>query len=285
MGWGRDGLIRVRTDARYRLDPADLPRALDLARERGRRVIAVVASACSTATGSFDPLNPIADFCEQHGLWLHVDGAHGEAAALSPSYRHLIQGIERADSVVWDAHKMLLMPALATAVLFRNGRDSYQAFAQHASYLFSEAAPEEQWFNLCQRTLECTKHMMALHLYTALCVYGTNLFADYITQCFDLGQQFGEMLEQQPDFHVATAPDCNIVCFRYRPDATLSDTATVDALQEKIRRSLLQSGDFYLVQTRLPTGLFLRVTLINPFTTQADLHALLAAIRQAGRTA
>ncbi len=93
------------------------------------------------------------------------------------------------------------------------------------------------------------------------------------------------MLANESDFEIPTAPDCNIVCFRYRPDAMLSDPATLDALQEKIRRSLLQSGDFYLVQTRLPPGLFLRVTLINPFTTQADLRALLGTVREAARAA
>src|SRR5205823_3523239 len=116
-------------------------------------------------------------FCAARGLWLHVDGAHGASAALSARHRGLLAGIERADSVVWDAHKMMLMPALLTAVLFRDGRRSYSAFAQEASYLFAEGPAEAEWFNTGQRTLECTKRMMSLKLYASLLCHGTGLFA------------------------------------------------------------------------------------------------------------
>jgi L-2,4-diaminobutyrate decarboxylase len=119
MGWGDGGAIAVPVDERYRLRAGELATAAARAAADGRRVIAVVASAGSTATGAYDPLGEIADFCDGSGLWLHVDGAHGASAALSPRLRHLVAGIERADSVVWDAHKMMMMPALVTGVLFR----------------------------------------------------------------------------------------------------------------------------------------------------------------------
>jgi L-2,4-diaminobutyrate decarboxylase len=110
LGCGEDGVVRVPVDAQFRLRADALPAALQTAQQRGRAVIAVVASACSTATGAFDPLPQIADFCRQHHLWLHVDGAHGASYCLSPANRHLVAGIEAADSVVWDAHKLLQMP-------------------------------------------------------------------------------------------------------------------------------------------------------------------------------
>ncbi len=113
MGLGRHGAIPVPVDEHYRMRPDALDRARREAEADGRKVIAVVASSCSTATGAFDPLEPIAEFCERHGLWLHVDGAHGAAAALSERYRHLLAGLERADSVVWDAHKEVLTYANA----------------------------------------------------------------------------------------------------------------------------------------------------------------------------
>lgn len=309
MGLGQDGVIAVPTDDHFRLRPDALPAALAEAARRGRRVFAVVASAGSTATGAFDPLPPIADFCAAHGLWLHVDGAHGAAAALSPRYRHLVAGIERADSVVLDAHKMLLQPALLTLVLFRDGRDSYATFAQRASYLFTEPAPESdpapaqrpgpaaaqamtahamtahEWWNPGLRTLECTKKMMILKLFVSLSQYGTRLFSDYITATFDLARAFADRLRAAGDFTVAVAPEANIVCFRYTPPAGdgahPASQADGDALQEKIRQRLLTDGSFYLVKTRLPTGVHLRTTLINPLTTLAELDALLAAIRGA----
>ncbi|PTL83028.1 aminotransferase class V-fold PLP-dependent enzyme [Vitiosangium sp. GDMCC 1.1324] len=278
MGWGAEGVTPVPVDARYRLRPEALEDALASARRAGRRPIAVVASAGSTATGAFDPLEAVADFCEKHGLWLHVDGAHGASTALSPRYRHQVKGIERADSVVWDAHKMMMMPALITAVLFRDGTRSFEAFAQEASYLFT-GQDTRRWSDVALRTLECTKEMMALKLYTCLRVLGTKLFADYITDTFDLTRRFADRLQSSGDFELAVPPDCNIVCFRHTPRGV--PASELDALQVRLRESLITSGDFYLVQTTLGGRVWLRTTLINPLTTDADLDALLEALRRA----
>ncbi|MCC7493320.1 MAG: hypothetical protein IT204_13280 [Fimbriimonadaceae bacterium] len=275
MGLGAAGAVAVPVDARYRLDPAALPTAYAAAVASGRRPIAVVASSCSTATGAFDPLEPIADFCTAHDLWLHVDGAHGAPACLSTRHAALLRGIERADSVVWDAHKMMLLPALCTAVLFREGRRSFECFAQEASYLLHRRDPRDEWYNLCGRTLECTRPMMAVPLYVALATYGEALFADHVAARFELGAQFAALLRQQTDFEVPVEPQCNIVCFRHTPPGATD----LDALQATIRRRILESGRFYLVQTQLPSGLHLRVTIINPFTSLADLAELLDTVR------
>ena len=284
MGWGADGVVTVPLDDHYRMRPDALPAALARAHSLGRKPIAVAASACSTATGSFDPLDAIADFCQREGLWLHVDGAHGASAALSPKYRHLLSGIQHADAVVWDAHKMLLMPALITAVIFKNGSPSFHAFAQHASYLFEGAAPEDEWFNLGRRTLECTKRMMSLKLYATLRLCGTQMFSDYVTAAFDLGKTFGTMLRAERDFAVPVDPECNIVCFRYTPPGE-TDEKRIDLLQGRIRKKLIEQGAFYLVQTALNGRTYLRVTLINPLTTESDLLALIAGVRTAAKSA
>ncbi|MBI5832829.1 MAG: pyridoxal-dependent decarboxylase [Armatimonadetes bacterium] len=279
MGLGQPGVIKVPVDERYRLRPEALPAALAQARAAGRRPIAVAASACCTATGTFDPLGPIADFCAEHGLWLHVDGAHGASAALSERYRELLAGIERADSVLWDAHKMLLTPALCTAVLFRNGDHSFAAFTQQASYLLHQQNPRDEWYNLCGRTVECTKTMTALRLYAALAVLGPRVLGDYVTDRFDLGRRFGQMLDEADDFEMPVAPECNIVCFAYSPPGA----AAMPGLQAAIRQRLLADERFHIVQTQLGGRVWLRVTIINPLTTEEDLVALMAATRAAGQ--
>ena len=282
MGLGEDGVVLVPTDARFRLRAEALPDALERAQRAGRRVVAVVASAGSTATGALDPLDAVADFCAAHDLWLHVDGAHGAALALSPRHRPRLAGIERADSVVWDAHKMMLTPGLVTAVLFREGARSYEPFAQEASYLFGGAAPEDEWFNYAHRTLECTKRMKSLELYVALSVLGTRLFGDYVAGMVDLAAELALRLRETRDFELAVEPECNIVCFRHlRPGL---EGPALDRLQEAVRRALVAEGGFYIVQTRLPAGVFLRTTLMNPLTTPADLAALLEAIRRIALT-
>ena len=276
MGWGEGGVFTVPTDDAYRMRPDRLDDALATAERAGRRVIAVAASAGSTATGAFDPLPEIAAFCARRALWLHVDGAHGASLALSRRHRHLLDGIDRADSVVWDAHKMMLLPALVTMVLFRDGRRSYEAFSQEASYLFSETE-RAPWYDLAPRTLECTKRMMGLKLYAALAVHGPALFEEYLDAMLALAAGFATALREAPDFELAVQPECNIVCFRHTP----AGAGDLDALQDRIRRRLLAEGAFYIVQTRLRGGLYLRTTLINPATREQDLVDLMAAIRRA----
>jgi L-2,4-diaminobutyrate decarboxylase len=200
----------------------------------------------------------------------------------------LLRGIERADSVVWDAHKLLMMPALVTAVLFKAGDHAYDAFAQHASYLFAQSsatAPSATWWDLGQRTLECTKRMMAIELWTALRVHGTSWFGAVVDRLFELARTFADKLSAAPDFELALAPEANIVCFRYRPggvgeDASPRPGPVLDALQRALRQRVLEDGRFYIVGTQLATGYHLRSTLMNPLATPRDLDDLLACIRE-----
>jgi L-2,4-diaminobutyrate decarboxylase len=211
---------------------------------------------------------------------MHVDGAHGAALALSATHRDVLRGIEHADSVIWDAHKMLLQPALVTAVLFRDQRHSAGAFAQDASYLL-DPSRDDAWYDLGSRTFECTKRMMSFKLYATLAAYGPALFDAYVTRVVDLARDFASLLRAQPDFELAVEPECNIVCFRYRPVGFTGTATDLDALQAALRRAVILAGNFYPVQTRLRGALHLRTTLMGPFTAIADLQALLGEIRAA----
>ncbi len=274
MGLGEDAAAPVAADERYHVRPESLGRAFDEAVGRGRRPVAVVANACSTATGSFDDLEAVGAFARERGLWFHVDGAHGAAVLLSPKYRGLVRGLDRADSFIWDAHKNMLIPALATAVLFRDGGRSYEAFSAKASYLFERSAREE-WYNYAHRTMECTKTMMGLRLFVALAALGTDFFGGYITAAYDLARDFAALVRESGDFETAVEPESNIVCFRHLKKGE----ADLDGLQRRIRRTLLERGNFYVVQAELRGRAWLRTTLINPRTKLGDLEALLAEIR------
>jgi L-2,4-diaminobutyrate decarboxylase len=274
MGWGEDGFVKVPVTDDFRMDVTALPAVLARARDAGRRPIAVVASACTTATGTFDPLPEIAEFCSKHDLWMHVDGAHGASTVLSPRYRSRVRGIERADSVVWDCHKMMMTPAVLTGVLFRNARHSYDTFRQEATYLFEER-PDEEWYNPGNRTVECTRSGMAVLLYTALRVHGVGLFRDYVTRCFDVARSLSDLIDASPDFELAVEPDANIVCFRYRGDPGIDS----DRLQSRLRQKLVSGGSFYLTEAELGGNQFLRCTAQNPFTGEQDLCDLLDHLR------
>ena len=188
---------------------------------------------------------------------------------------NLIKGINRADSVVWDAHKMMMIPSLITAVIYKKRSESYAAFSQEASYLLNESSIER---DTCNRTVECTKPSMAIKLYLSLAIHGEEFFADYIDYTHDLAKEFAALIKSQKDFELALEPQSNIVCFRYLK-ANLSD-ADLDILQTNIREKIIKSGEFYLVQTKLLGKTYLRVSLMNPLTTIDNLVTLLELIRQ-----
>lgn len=270
MGLGVDAVIKVAADDQGRMSVAALVEAHRQTIDAGCRIMAVVATAGCTPTGSIDPLAEIGAYCRQHQLWLHVDGAHGASALLSPRYRELLHGIELADSVVWDGHKLLYMPATVSAVLFRNPVHSYAAFAQEASYLFQGESSDDEAYNISYRTLECTKRMMGLKLWAAFSLYGATGLGALVEQVFATARQLAAKLAAAPDFELLMLPQTNIVCFRHGRTG-----------QAELRQKIVESGAFHLTQVNLGGNVWLRTTVMNPFTTEHDLDALLECIRGA----
>lgn len=269
MGLGRRQIRLAQTDARGALTAAGVAQALDEAQAAGQRVLAVVATACSTAVGAFDPLAQIAQVCRQHGAWLHVDAAHGGAFLASPRLRERLAGIEQADSLVWDAHKMMRTGPLCTAVLYRDERACNRAFEQEASYLFHDKALPG--FDFLHRTVECTKAALGLRWYLALACEGEAAMARYIEDCVELTARAFELIQSQPDFECAVSPEANILCFR--PLGT-----EVDALQ--LRDALIRDGEFHLSTTLFAGQRWLRIVVMSPASTLASIEALLDRLRR-----
>lgn len=278
MGLGNDALVKVPYDKSNRMCACQLEKCYEEALQKGIQPAAVVANSCSTATGSYDDLNAIADFCGKHNLWLHVDGAHGMGVLFSGKYRHLVRGIERADSIVIDFHKMLLSPAPNTMVLFRDGNQSYETFAHKASYLFGKQGGHE-WHASAKRTLECTKSSLGFVAYTAFKYCDNEYFENYIDSRYNLAKRFTEMIRNTKNFESALEPDANIVCFRYNPGGM--ETEELNRLNAAIRGNIINEGKFYIVRTELEEKLWLRITIINPLTSEEDLKLLLDTIEEA----
>ena len=276
MGLGEKGIVKIPATEDYQMNTQLLEERYHYALKKGIKVFAIIGSAPSTATGVYDDLNALGKFAAKHGLWFHVDGAHGGAAIFSGKHRPLLDGIEQADSVVIDGHKMMMMPTITTALLFKNGKNASATFSQKADYLLTQS-DHEDWYNSGKRTFECTKSMMSIHWFTLIKTYGLGIFDEYVTQLYDLGREFGRMVEDEPHFELAVRPLCNIVCFRYVADTM--DTFALNNLNAEIRRRLLEDGEFYIVQTILKGKQYLRITVMNPFTTADHLQQLLAKVK------
>jgi L-2,4-diaminobutyrate decarboxylase len=268
LGFGERFVLRVETDADFAMDVDSLEAVYHRACALGARPLAVVANAGSTATGTYDDLEAIAEFCEKHDLWFHVDAAHGGSALLSPRYAPLLRGIDRADSIVWDAHKLMLMPSLCTAVLFRDGAHLDNAFRQQATYLLS--GPTASWHEPAGRNFETTKPAIVLPLYIALRMLGVAFFGEYIDYVYDLARAFADELQSRPNFELLVRPESNIVCFRFR-----ATPEKADALQLHLREAVNLRDRFFIMRTTMRGATWLRVVLMNPATRLADLRALL----------
>ena len=279
LGIGMRNVLAVRSRD-YKLDPEALAdRIAEFARD-GRRVMAVVATAGSTATGSFDDLDAIASVCDEHGIWLHVDAAHGGSALLSNTHRERLRGIERVRSLAWDPHKMMLLPSQAGTLLVRDARELESAFSQRAPYLFADAHAERSW-DQGPRSFMCSRRADALKLWVALQRYGADALGELYDYFCALARFMFEEIAERAGFVALHEPEGNILCFRYVGSGGLSNV-TLDEVNRELRERYNQSGEGWITATNLDGRRVLRVTLMNPRTTTDDIRDILDGLARVG---
>ena len=268
MGLGRNAVYPMAVDAKGVVIPQKLPEVYARLKNEGKRVFAVVANGCSTAAGLFDPIREIGEFCNAHDLWFHIDGAQGASALLSQKHKKRLDGVELADSLIWDAHKLMRTPALCTAVLVKDFRTIDWAFQQEASYLFHEK--EQPGFDFIHRTVECTKAGLGLKWFFVLAALGEQGLEKHVDDQFELARQAYDYIESQPEFECAAAPQSNILCFRL---------AGSDQLQLDLRDKLIAQGEFYLSTAAFGGQRYLRMVFNHPHTSLEDIKQLIQKIR------
>jgi L-2,4-diaminobutyrate decarboxylase len=263
MGIGEENVYAWTVGPSRNATSEEIGKALDRACAGKKRPFALVANACSTATGRYEPLREIAGICRERGIWLHVDGAHGASALLSSKHRWRLDGVDLADSLTWDAHKLLRTPGLCTALLVRDARALDAAFHQDASYLFH--SKQQPGFDSLHRTVECTKAALGLRLFTVLAALGERGLAAYVERQFDLTAEAYRLFCGMPGLECPVEPQCNILCFRVAGD---------DAVQLRVRDKLLADGDFHLSTAVVGNRRYLRIVVMSPETKLADLRRL-----------
>ena len=280
MGLGADAVVRV-AERDHRMDSDALAAALRDVADAGRTPLAIVATAGSTATGLIDDLPAIADIAADAGVWLHVDAAHGGSLLASDTLRPRLRGLERADSIAWDPHKLMFMPISAGGILVRDRRHLDAAFQQSAPYLFHPRPGEERSRDIGKRTLQCSKRFDALKIWVALRHYGLDHIAALQERTIDNTRALHQLLADADDFEPLHPPDTNILCFRHLPTA-IRDAAPdlQDRFQTRLREAWNASGRGWITATVLGGRRVLRVTLMNPATTTDHLHALAGGLRE-----
>lgn len=279
-GLGTAALRLIPTGPDGAMDGRALRARIQADRARGERPFLVVATAGSVDTGSFDRLDQLADLCAELGPWLHVDGAFGSLAIASPAHAHLVAGIERADSLAFDAHKWLQVPYTAGCVLFRDERAHRAAFASAPAYLRRAergTAAGAPWY--ADYGLELSREFRALKLWFTLRHHGIDALGASIARACDLAALLAERVRAAGDLELLAPVVLNVVCFRYVRRHL--DEDELDRLNAAIAIAVQESGTAVPSTTRIGSRLALRACILNHRTRESDLDVLLGAVREA----
>ena len=294
LGLGAEALVPVKCDARNKVDIAEMRRTCAGLRARKIGLLAVVGVAGTTETGSVDALNEIAAIAAEFGCHFHVDAAWGGATLMSAKHAHLLQGIERADSVTIDAHKQLYVPLGAGLVVFKDPAAAH-AIEHHSEYVLRRGSKD-----LGTQTLEGSRAGMAMLVHACLQVIGRRGYETLIDRSIEKARFFAELIRASEDFELISEPELCLLTYRYVPaaavrralaSATVAEVAEgnelLNGLTRFIQRKQREEGRSFVSRTRLnpekyqrqEIGVF-RVVLANPLTTEQVLREVLVEQRR-----
>jgi aromatic-L-amino-acid decarboxylase len=277
LGIGQEGLRKIPADAEFRMVPGALAAAIDEDRRSGWTPFAVTATVGTTSTTSIDPVPAIAEICEREGLWLHVDGAYGGCAAVAPELRTVLEGCERADSLVVNPHKWLFVPLDLSALYTRRPEAVRDAFSLVPEYL---RTPERDTVpDLMDYGVSLGRRFRALKLWLVLRAFGTRGIADRIREHVRLARLFRSWAEKDPLFEIAAPTPLSVVCFRLRfPDLAEDDE---DAANERAMAAVNASGEVYLSHTKLAGRTVLRLAVGNIRTEERHVRRAFELLKAA----
>lgn len=281
LGLGSAGFRKAAVDGNERVRMDDLARIISEDKSKGCTPFCVVGNAGTVATGATDDLSALADLARSEHIWFHVDGAFGALAKLSPKYRHLVRGIESADSIAFDLHKWGYMQYETGAVLIRDARVHEDAFSFAPSYLETfkggiAVKPTE----FASRGIQLSRGFRALRVWMSLSVYGADKLGEVIEQNIDDAQYLASRIVTEPELELLAPAPMNVVCFRYRR-AGLTE-ADLDALNSKLLVRLQESGIAVPSNVRIGGRFAIRVANTNHRTLRSDFDLLIESVLKVG---
>jgi aromatic-L-amino-acid/L-tryptophan decarboxylase len=273
-GLGSAAVRRIPLDSRRRMRPDALDAALSSDVAAGVVPVAVVATAGTTLTGAVDPLAAIADVCDRHSVWLHVDGAYGLPAAALPTASPLFAGLDRADSATLDAHKWLGVQKSCSVVMLRESGRLRAAFGHEERYMLHE----EDVAKPVDRTLEYSRPLRSLRIWMAFRVHGAAQYRAWIERTLANARQLAEELRADPEFELLHDPPLSTICFRHVPP----DARDLDAHNRQLAREMQRDGRVFLAPASVDGRACLRVCFVNFRTVPGEVECVLEVARELG---
>lgn len=266
LGVGRENVVRVASDDRFRMSPRDLVERLDADVTRGMRPMAIVATAGTTSTTSRDPIEEIAGIAKERNVWLHVDAAYAGVAAIMPEFRWVLAGAEHADSIVVNPHKWLFVPMDCSALYVRDAELLRRTFSLVPEYLRS---PEESVRNYMDYGLQLGRRFRALKLWFVLRYFGAQGLRERLREHIALAQEFAGWVAGEPNWEILAPHPFSVVCFRYAPPGRAEEEK--EALNAAIIQAVNATGEAFLSHTKLGERYALRLAIGNLRTTREDV--------------
>ncbi|MBD0321508.1 MAG: amino acid decarboxylase, partial [Gemmatimonadetes bacterium] len=280
LGLGHRSFRRIETDGERRIRMDALRDAVRRDRDEGHHPFCVLGTAGTVNTGATDPLDALADFCAEEGLWFHVDGAFGALAYLSERLRPRLAGMERADSLGFDLHKWGYLPFECACVLVRDADAHRDAFSVTGAYLaVAERGVIAGGLPFAERGVELTRGFKALKVWMSLRAYGVDKLVRLIEQNVDQSAYLAERVRAHPELELLAPVPLNVVCFRFRG----AEEERLNAINEEILLRLQEDGIAVPSSTVLEGRFALRAANTNHRTRRADLDALVDAAARIGR--
>lgn len=279
LGLGTDALVHVASDNKGRIRPDALQKAIDDSKAAGREPFFVCATAGTTVLGAYDPIHEIAPITKANNLWLHIDGSWGGSALVSPRYRHLMQGAEEADSMVWNPHKQMSVSLPCSVLLAREpGQLMTTCASGNNSYLFREY--EHANLDLGEMSLQCGRKVDALKLWLSWKYYGDDGYAQRIDRLFELAAYAEKLITAHPRFELQAERQSTNVCFRYIPQG--AEHLDLNTFNEAMRTRFLEDGRAMINVAYINNGEYtIRWVFANPETTEEDLEISLKLLEEA----
>jgi glutamate/tyrosine decarboxylase-like PLP-dependent enzyme len=275
LGVGRGRVRMLSRDAVGRVDLDAMEAAL---RELSGAPAIVIGSAGEVNAGDFDPLVAMADLAERYGAWFHVDGAFGLFAALSPRTAHLVEGIDRADSVIADGHKWLNVPYENGFAFVRDATLLPKVFGSGAAYLPNIDDPQPNWGYLGP---EMSRRARSFPVWATLRAYGREGHRAIVEADLDLAEGMAATIDEAPDLERLADVQLNIVCFRYRPDGSV-DGPELNELNRRIGEAALMDGRVFFGATEYGGKVAFRPALVNWRTREEDAQLVPQVVRELG---
>lgn len=288
LGIGQKNIIPVKTDAKNKICLLDLEQKIQTLQSKNIKPFAIIGVAGTTETGNIDPLNQLADIAQKYDCHFHVDAAWGGATLMSNKHRHLLAGIERADSVTIDAHKQLYIPMGAGMVLFKNPH-AMQSIEHHAEYILRQGSKD-----LGAHTLEGSRSGMAMLVYSSFHILSRPGYELLINESIEKAQYFSDLIEKHQDFELISEPELCLLTYRYVPQRTqqalrlatpsMREALLIElnSLTQYVQKVQRETGRSFVSRTRLTPEqwdnfetIVFRVVLANPLTTHEILKNIL----------